>query len=171
MSQVRTSVSSYYFDDFFLDESNRQLSRDGNPVALNSKYLDVLVLLVSRAGQLVEKQHIFEEVWDGVFVTDAALTQCIKDIRKQLGDDASSPRYIKTVPKHGYIFIGTVIEADAQTARERNVATRQAARDEDGSYAFATLTVVAEVLKGRWASAFLGSLPVGQKTGDNFMLI
>src|SRR6185503_8905634 len=111
MSQVRTSTTSYRFDDFFLDEGNRRLSRDGNPIALNSKYLDVLVLLVSRAGQLVEKQQIFEDVWDGVFVTDAALTQCIKDIRKQLGDDASSPRYIKTVPKHGYVLIGKVIEA------------------------------------------------------------
>lgn len=116
MSQVSTSVSSYRFDDFFLDAGNRQLSRNREPVALNSKYLDVLVLLVSRAGQLVEKQRIFEEVWDGVFVTDAALTQCIKDIRKQLGDDASSPRYIKTVPKHGYVFIGNVIEADEQPA-------------------------------------------------------
>lgn len=116
MSLVRTSVSSYRFDDFFLDAGNRQLSRNREPVALNSKYLDVLVLLVSRAGQLVEKQRIFEEVWDGVFVTDAALTQCIKDIRKQLGDDASSPRFIKTVPKHGYVFIGNVIEADEQPA-------------------------------------------------------
>src|SRR6185436_2657521 len=130
MSQVRTPVSSYYFDDFFLDESNRQLSRDGTPIALNSKYLDVLVLLVSRAGQLVEKQHIFEEVWDGVFVTDAALTQCIKDIRKQLGDDASSPRYIKTVPKHGYVFIGKVIEADEDAPIVSNTATRRAVTDD-----------------------------------------
>ncbi|MEK6300432.1 MAG: winged helix-turn-helix domain-containing protein [Acidobacteriota bacterium] len=112
MSQVRTSVGGFRFDDFHLDASNRQLSRAGEPVALNSKYFDVLLLLVSRSGQLVAKQRIFEEVWDGVFVTDAALTQCIKDIRKQLGDDASSPRYIKTVPKHGYIFIGNVVEAN-----------------------------------------------------------
>ena len=130
MSQVRT-VSSYRFDDFFLDESNRQLSRNGDPVPLNSKYLDVLLLLVSRAGQLVEKQRIFDEIWDGVFVTDAALTQCIKDIRKQLGDDASSPRYIRTVPKHGYVFIGTVIEADEQGPRGTNVATHRATRDHD----------------------------------------
>src|SRR2546425_12666985 len=112
MNQVRTSAGSYRFDDFFLDAGNRQLLRKDDPVALNSKYLDVLLLLVSRAGQLVEKQQIFDEIWDGVFVTDAALTQCIKDIRKQLGDDASSPRYIKTVPKHGYVFIGSVVEAN-----------------------------------------------------------
>src|ERR1044071_1837734 len=121
MSQVRTSASSYRFDDFHLDAINRHLSRSGEPVALNSKYFDVLVLLVSRCGQLVEKQRIFEEVWDGAFVTDAALTQCIKDIRKQLGDDASSPRYIKTVPKHGYVFIGEAIEIDRETARPAHV--------------------------------------------------
>src|SRR6266481_1873735 len=131
MSQVRTSISCYCFDDFYLDARNRQLSRKGEPVALNSKYLDVLLMLVKHSGQLVEKQRIFDEVWDGVFVTDAALTQCIKDIRKQLGDDASSPRYIKTVPKHGYIFIGTVIEADEQGPRGTNVAMHRATRDHD----------------------------------------
>jgi DNA-binding winged helix-turn-helix (wHTH) protein len=115
MSQVRASISCYRFDDFYLDARNRQLSRNGEPVPLNSKYLDALLLLVSRSGELVEKQRIFEEVWDGVFVTDAALTQCIKDIRRQLGDDASNPRYIKTVPKHGYIFIGDVVDADDES--------------------------------------------------------
>ncbi|HWO01620.1 MAG TPA: winged helix-turn-helix domain-containing protein [Blastocatellia bacterium] len=123
MSQVRTSASGFRFDDFYLDAGNRQLSRDGEPVALNSKYFDVLLLLVSRSGRLVEKQSIFEEVWQGVFVTDAALTQCIKDIRKQLGDDASAPRYIKTVPKHGYIFIADVVEANGHTAGGPDVDT------------------------------------------------
>jgi DNA-binding winged helix-turn-helix (wHTH) protein len=116
MSRVSTSASNYRFDDFHLDAGNRRLLRNGKPVALNSKYFDVLLLLVSRNGQLVEKHRIFDEVWDGVFVTDAALTQCIKDIRRQLGDDASSPRYIKTVPKHGYVFIGNAVEADIDDA-------------------------------------------------------
>src|ERR1041384_8058663 len=106
MNQVRTSVNCYRFDDFYLDARNRRLLRNGEPVPLNSKYLDALLLLVSNAGQLVEKQRIFEEVWEGVFVTDAALTQCIKDIRSQLGADAANTRYIKTVAKHGDIFIG-----------------------------------------------------------------
>src|SRR5437870_10099258 len=129
MSQVGISISGYRFDEFNLDARNRRLSRNGQPLALNSKYFDVLLLLVSRAGQLVEKQQIFEEVWDGVFVTDAALTQCIKDIRKQLGDDASSPRYIKTVPKHGYVFIGNVLEADADATPGPATATRRTSSD------------------------------------------
>src|SRR6266850_8516339 len=131
MSQVRTSASCYRFDDFYLDARNRRLLRGGEPVPLNSKYLDALLLLVSRSGQLVEKQLIFEEVWDGVFVTDAALTQCIKDIRRQLGDDASNPRYIKTVPKHGYVFIGNGVEANSEAPRWANVITHRAPREDD----------------------------------------
>ena len=111
MSLAQAEFTAYRFENFYLDASNRRLLRDGDPVALNSKYFDVLLLLVSRCGRLVEKPTIFEEIWSGVFVTDAALTQCIKDIRKQLGDDAANPRFIKTVPKHGYVFIGEVTEA------------------------------------------------------------
>lgn len=117
MTQAETQVAGFRFDSFYIDAQNRQLYRDGEPLALNSKYFDVLLLLVSRNGQLVEKRRIFEEVWQGVFVTDAALTQCIKDIRKQLGDDASRPRFIKTVPRHGYIFIGNAVEAETSAAR------------------------------------------------------
>jgi len=84
---------------------------------------------VSQSGQLVEKNRIFNEVWDGVFVTDAALTQCIKDIRKQLGDDASSPRYIKTVPKHGYVFIGNVVEADEELADRSGIVNKPVSLD------------------------------------------
>jgi DNA-binding winged helix-turn-helix (wHTH) protein len=124
MSQVETRVAGYRFDSFYIDAANRQLWRDGVLLSLNSKYFDVLLLLASHSGQLVEKSRIFEEIWAGVFVTDAALTQGIKDIRRQLGDDASNPRYIKTVPKHGYIFIGSVVPA---LAGESIAASSQAA--------------------------------------------
>lgn len=114
--QARMQTAGFYFDDFFVDARNRQLWRQDEVLPLNSKYFDVLLLLVSEGGRLVEKQRIFEEIWKDVFVTDAALTQCIKDIRKQLGDDAANPRYIKTIPKHGYRFIGSVMEAPASAS-------------------------------------------------------
>jgi DNA-binding winged helix-turn-helix (wHTH) protein len=99
---------TYRFDDFLFDVPNRQLWRNGTPVDLNARYFDALVLLVREHGQLVEKDRFFEEVWRDVVVSDSALTQCIKDIRKQLGDDAANPRYIETVPRYGYRFIGPV---------------------------------------------------------------
>ena len=106
----QNATSGYRFDHFVLDIQNRQLRRNDVPVRLSSRYFDVLVLLVSNAGQLVEKPRIFAEVWNDIIVSDTSLTQCIKSIRKQLGDDAKNPRYLKTVPKHGYVFISEVVE-------------------------------------------------------------
>lgn len=98
----------YRFGDFVLDVPNRQLWLKGARVDLNARYFDALVLLVREHGQLVEKDRFFTEVWGDVVVSDSALTQCIKDVRKQLGDDAANPRYVETVPRYGYRFIGAV---------------------------------------------------------------
>jgi DNA-binding winged helix-turn-helix (wHTH) protein len=100
--------SGFRFERFLLDPGQRQLRRDGVPVELNGRYLDALALLVGEQGRLVSKERFLEEVWRGVPVTDEALTQCIKTLRRQLGDDAASPRFIETVPKHGYRFIAPV---------------------------------------------------------------
>ncbi len=98
----------YRFGEFLLDTSDRQLWKGDTRVNLNSRYLDTLALLVREHGQLVEKERLFSEVWDDVVVSDSALTQCIKEIRKQLGDDASNPQYIQTVSRHGYRLIAPV---------------------------------------------------------------
>jgi DNA-binding winged helix-turn-helix (wHTH) protein len=99
---------SFRFDRFRLDPHDRRLLRDDQPVDLNSRYLDALALLVGEQGRLVSKDRFLDEVWRGVPVTDEALTQCIKTLRRLLGDDAASPRFIETVPKHGYRFIAAV---------------------------------------------------------------
>ena len=101
---------TYQFDDFEVDLENRQLRRAGETIALSAKYFDVLSLLIRRRGLLTTKEYLFSQVWNDVVVTDSALSQCIKDIRRQLGDNAIQPRYIKTIPKHGFIFISPVIE-------------------------------------------------------------
>jgi DNA-binding winged helix-turn-helix (wHTH) protein len=100
----------FRFEHFRLDPADRQLRRGDEPVELNARYLDALCLLVSEAGKLVSKERFHQEVWRGVPVTDEALTQCIKTLRRQLGDDAAKPRFIETVPKHGYRFISPVEE-------------------------------------------------------------
>ncbi len=102
------ATGGYRFDRFILDPRDRQLKRDGVPVELNARYLDALMLLVREAGKLVSKDRFMDEVWRGVPVTDEALTQGIKTLRRQLGDDAARPRFIETVPKHGYRFIAPV---------------------------------------------------------------
>lgn len=98
----------FRFEAFVLDPGERRLTREGAPVDLNARYFDALALLVRDAGNLVPKDRFLDETWRGVPVTDDALTQCIKTLRKRLGDDAASPRFIETVPRHGYRFIAPV---------------------------------------------------------------
>jgi DNA-binding winged helix-turn-helix (wHTH) protein len=109
-------MPAHRFGPFLLDPADRRLTRDGTPVELNARYLDALVLLVGEQGRLVSKDRFLDEVWSGVPVTDEALTQCIKTLRRQLGDDAAAPRFIETVPKHGYRFIAPVEAADGASA-------------------------------------------------------
>lgn len=109
---------AYRFEGFLLDHQNRQLRRGAEPLELNGRYLDALALLVREHGNLVTKDRFLEEVWRGVPVTDEALTQCIRSLRKQLGDDVARPRFIETVPKHGYRFIAPVEAAGPEVSRE-----------------------------------------------------
>ncbi len=85
-------------------------------LSLNARYLDALALLVREPGDLVTKQRFNDEVWRGVPVTDEALTQCIRTLRRELSDDAARPRFIETVPKHGYRFIAAVETVDGTSA-------------------------------------------------------
>jgi DNA-binding winged helix-turn-helix (wHTH) protein len=117
---------TFRFDRFELDPGDRQLRRDDAPVELNARYLDALTLLVREAGKLVSKDRFLAEVWRGVPVTDEALTQCVKSLRRQLGDNATQPRFIETVPRHGYRFIAPVECVDPE-AGARSGATAPAA--------------------------------------------
>src|SRR5262245_49831357 len=98
----------YQFDRFNLDPIERRLFAGEVPVELNSRYFDALLLLLKHPGTLLSKERFLEEVWKGIPVTDEVLTQCIKTLRRQLGDSATRPHLIETIPKHGYRFIAAV---------------------------------------------------------------
>ncbi|WP_324807878.1 transcriptional regulator [Sphingomonas sp. LY29] len=102
------SRERFRFGRFTLDPADRRLTDDGAPIDLNARYLDALILLLREQGRLVAKDRFMAEVWRGIPVTDEALTQCIKSLRRLLGDNASAPSFIETVPKHGYRFIAPV---------------------------------------------------------------
>ena len=112
--------SALLFGPFRLDLADRRLSRGEELVELNTRYMDVLILLLESKGTLVGKDRFMDEVWRGVPVTDEALTQAIRTLRRTLGDSASAPRFIETVPKHGYRFIAPVEAVDERTAGPDN---------------------------------------------------
>ncbi|WP_126174548.1 winged helix-turn-helix domain-containing protein [Altericroceibacterium xinjiangense] len=105
------SNTARQFGLFRLDLANRRLLRGDEVVDLPARYLDVLILLVSAEGDLVTKDRFMDEVWRGVPVTDEALTQAVRTLRKALGDSAGAPRFIETVPKYGYRFIAPISSA------------------------------------------------------------
>ncbi len=109
----------FRFAEFVLSPRQRVLWRHGIPVPLIPKYFDLLLLLVARRHDAVSKRAIFDEVWRDVVVSDGALSQAVRTLRRTLGDDSREPRFIRTVSRHGYQFVWTdVIEEidDGQVA-------------------------------------------------------
>lgn len=75
---------------------------------VSPRAMEVLVLLAERGGEVVSRDEFSQEVWSPAVVTDDALTRCISELRRHLGDDTGRPRFIKTVPKRGYRLIAPV---------------------------------------------------------------
>ena len=92
------------------------------------KYFDALRLLVERRADAVSKADLFAVVWSDVIVTDGALAQAVRTLRRALDDDPKAPRYIRTVSRHGYQFVAAVTEEpDVETPRPADGADTAAA--------------------------------------------
>jgi DNA-binding winged helix-turn-helix (wHTH) protein len=97
-------VLRYRFSDFTLSTRRRLLIRNGQQLPLIPRYLDLLIFLIERRRDAVHRREIFERVWTDVIVSDSALSQAIRTLRRTLGDDHREPRFIRTVSRHGYQF-------------------------------------------------------------------
>jgi DNA-binding winged helix-turn-helix (wHTH) protein/predicted ATPase len=96
------------FGPFRLDSRNERLWLGTDELVLRPKTFAVLSYLVEHAGDLVPRDRLLDAVWPGVAVSEAVLTVCIGEIRQALGDDPRAARYIETLHRRGYRFIGTV---------------------------------------------------------------
>jgi len=106
------------FGHYRFDPSTERLWSGMQEVRLTPKAAAVLGLLVTRAGQPVTKEELFETVWPDTVVSDDALTSCIQELRKALGDDAKQPRFIETRHRRGYRFMARLSEATLDDAPE-----------------------------------------------------
>jgi len=98
----------YEFGPFRLDAGKRLLLRDSQPVPLQLKALETLLVLVRQSEQVVLKDDLMKSVWPDTFVEESNLAQNIFVLRKTLGDTAGQHRYIATVPGRGYRFVAKV---------------------------------------------------------------
>src|SRR4051812_30241418 len=88
-------------------------------VRLTPKALALLSFIAERPGEVITKQELFAAVWPETTVGDAALVTCIQELRKALRDDARKPRYIETLHRRGYRFIGKTASAPRPVASDR----------------------------------------------------
>ena len=105
----------YRFGEFTLDAEQKVLLSQGKPLLLAPKVLETLLTLVQKSGRIIEKEELMRRLWPDTFVEESNLTYTIVQLRKTLGDDARHPRYIETIPKRGYRFIGEVEEVLSDT--------------------------------------------------------
>jgi DNA-binding winged helix-turn-helix (wHTH) protein len=94
------------FGDFVLDSDARQLRRKDVEVRLSPKAFDLLRALVTRRPDVVSKRDLMALIWPDTFVVEANLNVVIAEIRRALGDDRQSPRFVRTVHGVGYAFCG-----------------------------------------------------------------
>ena len=111
-----TSVARLHFDRFELDEAEARLTFAGEPVALAPKPFAVLCALARTPGSLVTKNALLDLVWGHRFVTDSVLKTAISEVRAALHDDPKQPRFIETVSRRGYRFVGAGAALTPHTA-------------------------------------------------------
>jgi DNA-binding winged helix-turn-helix (wHTH) protein len=118
----------YVFNDLCLDLGTRQLLRGGASRHLEPKALDFLALLIARRPEAVAKAEILERLWPGTFVSESSLTSLVTQIRQALGDDPREPRYLRTVHRFGYAFMGAAVEEGGEPALPSGNAVAQGPR-------------------------------------------
>jgi DNA-binding winged helix-turn-helix (wHTH) protein/Flp pilus assembly protein TadD len=98
----------FEFGEYLLETEEKRISRGAEVLTIPPKAFDLLAVLVSNAGHLFTKQELLNAVWPDSFVVESSLAQNIYLLRKALGENSASPRFIETVPRRGYRFIAPV---------------------------------------------------------------
>jgi DNA-binding winged helix-turn-helix (wHTH) protein/energy-coupling factor transporter ATP-binding protein EcfA2 len=115
--QMDGKMGSFYefgtlADTFRLDVKKRRLTHNGKEIIVTPKVLDVLLLLLQNSGNVLEKGRLMKALWPESFVEEGNLSQNIFVLRKILGDDGNSNRFIQTIPRRGYKFLAQVRRMD-----------------------------------------------------------
>jgi DNA-binding winged helix-turn-helix (wHTH) protein len=145
MRDVRQNDSLVRFSVFELDPSAGELRKKGVKIRLQQQPFQVLQVLLERPGELVTREELQKRLWPSTFVDeDHGLYNAVKKLREALGDESDTPRFIETVPKRGYRFIGTLNGNGAAVPRSRLIFAVAAAALVVGALLIPRLRVKAE---------------------------
>jgi DNA-binding winged helix-turn-helix (wHTH) protein/tetratricopeptide (TPR) repeat protein len=128
--------------DWLVKPTQNSLVSESRTIHLEPKVMEVLVYLSARASQIVSKEELISRVWPGVFVGDDALTRCISELRRALGDSRKEPRFIETLQKCGYRFVAPVHDAGEPAHNELGVTHAAALHSGRRSLNIAVMAIV-----------------------------
>jgi DNA-binding winged helix-turn-helix (wHTH) protein/tetratricopeptide (TPR) repeat protein len=160
------NLSTLRFDVFTLDLRAGELYRSGHKIKLQEQPFRILAMLLAQPGQVVTREQLRERLWpQDTFVDfDHSLNTAVKKLRLALNDDADKPRFIETLPKRGYRFVGPAEESMGVPESSSGSATGSVAREDARGSAGVTLLADA-----RWRiAAALAVLIVAIATGAYF---
>ncbi|MFB9265634.1 winged helix-turn-helix domain-containing tetratricopeptide repeat protein [Bradyrhizobium erythrophlei] len=104
----------YLFEEYAFDTDRRELHRGADMVSVAPQVFDLLDYLIRNRERVVSKDDLINAIWNGRSVSDAALTTRLNVARSVIGDSGEAQRLIKTLPRKGFRFVGTVLEAEGR---------------------------------------------------------
>src|SRR6266567_3391609 len=110
MASSSASVEVVRFNEFEANLRSRELRREGVSVRLPDQSFEVLAMLLERPGELLGREEIRKRLWaaDTFVDFDHGLNNAVNRLRDAMGDSADAPRFVETMPRRGYRFIGTI---------------------------------------------------------------
>ena len=105
----------YFFEDFVLDTGRRELRRGPVSIELEPQVFDVLEFLIRTRDRVASRDDLLEAVWNGRVVSESTLSSRINAARFAIGDDGTAQRLIRTLPRKGVRFVGSVREQQEGT--------------------------------------------------------
>jgi DNA-binding winged helix-turn-helix (wHTH) protein len=167
MGTPAESESSVRFGEFKLDLRTRELRSNGNRSYLQEQPFQVLAALLDRPGQLVTRDELMKELWSSdTFVDfDQSLNKAVNRLREALDDSADRPRFIETVPRRGYRFIGPVAPSREATGEDARLLVEKQLGRQWKILVPAAVLLVAALLGGGWYGRLrLRKKPAGKAT-------
>jgi len=146
-----TDTTEFRFDGWTLRPRSGELIRDGNVQRLPQQPLRVLVELLEHAGEVVTRERLVEVLWPkGVVDFDNSLNAVIRKLRASLKDDSETPRYIETLPRIGYRFVGKFDAAPVPPAGQPAAAPVEMRRVKRRHHVAVTLAIAVGIAALVW---------------------
>jgi DNA-binding winged helix-turn-helix (wHTH) protein len=114
-------TSSFMFEDLKIDAKNNVVSKGQTETTIEPRLMRIIVKLAQKSGQIVERTELLKEISENAYVSDESLTQAISKIRHVLGDNTRQPKFIKTIPRKGYVLLASaslISDSNIDTARD-----------------------------------------------------